>query len=75
QFGMDFFLLVTTNLVHNDRQDILVMLFTEVLDIHPGCGIGVFSLVVGFVTVVTMGVVLAIALIFLRVIPSVGFHG
>nr|GEW50771.1 ribonuclease H-like domain-containing protein [Tanacetum cinerariifolium] len=28
-----------------------------------------------FVTVVTLGVVLAIALIFLRVIPSVGFHG
>nr|GEX31742.1 hypothetical protein [Tanacetum cinerariifolium] len=28
----------------------------------------------GFVTLVTMGVVLAIALILLRVIPSVGFH-
>ncbi|GJW73940.1 PAZ domain-containing protein [Tanacetum coccineum] len=35
----------------------------------------VFSLVAVFVTVVIMGVVLAIALIFLRVIPGVGSHG
>ncbi|GKA26085.1 hypothetical protein Tco_0712194 [Tanacetum coccineum] len=35
QPSMDFFSLIMANLVHNDRQDILVMLFTEVLDIHP----------------------------------------
>ncbi|GKD49515.1 zinc finger, RING/FYVE/PHD-type containing protein, partial [Tanacetum coccineum] len=36
---------------------------------------GAFSLVAVFVTVVTMGVVLAIALILTRVVPSVGSHG
>ncbi|GJU48806.1 putative reverse transcriptase domain, reverse transcriptase zinc-binding domain protein [Tanacetum coccineum] len=35
---------------------------------------GAFSLVVVFVTMVTMGVVLAIALILTRVVPSVGSH-
>ncbi|GJU03003.1 ALP1-like protein isoform X1 [Tanacetum coccineum] len=36
---------------------------------------GAFSLFAFFVTVVTMGVALAIALILMRVIPSVGSHG
>nr|GEX11340.1 hypothetical protein [Tanacetum cinerariifolium] len=33
--SMDFFSLVTSNLVHNDWQDVLVVFFTEIMDVNP----------------------------------------
>nr|GEY72747.1 hypothetical protein [Tanacetum cinerariifolium] len=47
----------------------------EVLDVNPGVASASLGLVASFVTVVTMRVVLAIALILLRVIPGVVSHG
>nr|GEW59067.1 Toll/interleukin-1 receptor (TIR) domain-containing protein [Tanacetum cinerariifolium] len=55
--------------------DVLIIFFTEVLDVNPGVASASLGLVAGFVTVVTMGVVLAIALILLRVIPGVESYG
>ncbi|GJY63619.1 hypothetical protein Tco_0465079 [Tanacetum coccineum] len=78
QPSMDFFSLVTVNLIHNDRQDILLMLLTEVKDVNPGYGIRFLRRLFfgcSFRDSGHNGVVLAIALIFLRVIPSVGFYG
>ncbi|GJY28963.1 hypothetical protein Tco_0404730 [Tanacetum coccineum] len=33
------FSLVTPCLLHNDRQDVFVVFFAEVQDVHPGCGV------------------------------------
>ncbi|GKB17647.1 protein kinase, ATP binding site-containing protein [Tanacetum coccineum] len=46
--GLDFFSLVTSCLFHDDWQNVFVVLFAEVLDVHSGCGIRRFFFVCSF---------------------------